>query len=309
MQRVFLTGSRNQWLREQASRYRFVRRTVSRFMPGEELEDALSAASQLQENGISTVLTYLGENIADPVHIKKVTDHYLEVLDRIALLGLPTEISVKLTQLGSTVDSEFCYANVRRLIERAGAKSVVWLDMESSNYVDITLELYRRARLAYPNVGVCLQAYLRRTAADLSALIPLGAAVRLVKGAYQEPASRAFSRKKDVDENFFVLTEQLFGDEARRAGVRVAIATHDRSLIRRIQELAREKSLSKNGFEFQMLYGIQRVEQVRLAREGWRSAVLISYGTFWFPWFMRRLAERPANVLFFARNLLFQASS
>ncbi len=303
MRSILLAGSQSQWLREHGPRYRFVRRTVARFMPGEELGDALSAARQLESNGIRTLLTHLGENVTDPADVENVTHGYLEALDRIQTLGLPAEISVKLTQLGLDLDSELCYANLRKLIERAGTKSVVWLDMEASNYVDVTLELYRRARRAYPNVGVCLQAYLYRTAADLGALIPLGPAIRLVKGAYREPASRAFPRKKDVDENFFALTRQLFGEVARRAGVRVTIATHDRPLIRRVQELAGAMGLGKHDFEFQMLYGIQRAEQLRLAREGWRSTVLISYGKFWFPWFMRRLAERPANLLFFARSL------
>jgi proline dehydrogenase len=176
--------------------------------------------------------------------------------------------------------------------------------MEASSYVDATLGLYRRARLAYPNVGVCLQAYLYRTADDLAALLPLGPAIRLVKGAYNEPPDRAFPRKRDVDENFFALAQQLLSDYARRAGVHAAIATHDRKLIGRVIGFAESNRIPRDRFEFQMLYGIQRAEQYRLAREGWRSIVLIAYGSYWFPWFMRRLAERPANVLFVARNLL-----
>ena len=150
---------------------------------------------------------------------------------------------------------------------------------------------------------MCLQAYLYRTAADLASLIPLGPAIRLVKGAYKEPPDHVFPRKKDVDENFFALSKRLLSEEARSAGVRVAIATHDLKLIRRVKEHATSTGLSKDSFEFQMLYGIQRPEQIRLAKDGWQSAVLIAYGSFWFPWFMRRLAERPANLLFMARNL------
>jgi proline dehydrogenase len=218
-------------------------------------------------------------------------------------MDLGSEVSVKLTQLGLDLDKELCYSNLRKIIERAGRGSVVWIDMEASNYVDVTLELYRRARLAYPNVGVCLQAYLYRTKSDLAALMPLGPAIRLVKGAYNEPPDRAFPRKRDVDDNFLALTQQLLGDDARGAGVRAAIATHDRKLIRRIIDFTESKRLPKNGFEFQMLYGIQRAEQHRLAREGWRSIVLVAYGSYWFPWFMRRLAERPANVFFVLRNV------
>lgn len=304
MRSVLLAGSQSPWLRDRMTRYWFVRRTVSRFMPGETLDDALSAACELKKQSIGTVLTHLGENITDQAEADRVTRHYLEVLSQLCALDLGTEVSVKLTQLGLDLDKELCFANLKKIIEHAGAGHVVWIDMEASHYVDATLELYRRVRLAYPNVGVCLQAYLYRTANDLTALLPLGPAIRLVKGAYKEPPDRAFPRKRDVDENFFALAKQLLSDEARRAGVRAAIATHDRKLIGRAIEYAESGRLPKNSFEFQMLYGIQRAEQYRLAREGWRSIVLIAYGSYWFPWFMRRLAERPANVLFVVRNLL-----
>ena len=303
MRDVLLAASQNQWLRNRVPRYRFVRRTVSRFMPGEELSDALRAARVLEDNGLGTIFTRLGENVTEASEAESVTRHYLEVLDRVEWLGLGTEVSVKLTQLGLDLGSEICYANLKKTIEHAGVKSVVWIDMEASNYVDVTLELYRRARQAYPDVGICLQAYLYRTAGDLASLIPLGAAIRLVKGAYKEPADVAFPRKRDVDRNFFALSQQLLSDEARAAGVKTAIATHDRKLIRRIGGLALSKGLSKDSLEYQMLYGIQRAEQLRLARDGWRSTVLVAYGSYWFPWFMRRLAERPANVWFLARNL------
>jgi proline dehydrogenase len=175
--------------------------------------------------------------------------------------------------------------------------------MEASQYTDITLELFRRARTAYPNVGVCLQAYLYRTARDFAALMPLAPAIRLVKGAYKEPPEIAFRHKKDVDENFFSLVKSCLGEPARRAGVRTAIATHDRELIRRTTEYAASARLSNDQYEFQMLYGIQRPEIVRLVREGYRARVLIAYGSYWFPWFMRQLAERPANVAFLLRHL------
>src|SRR5439155_21552955 len=187
---------------------------------------------------------------------------------------------------------------------RSGRADVVWIDMEASNYTDQTLEVYRRIRAAHSNIGVCLQAYLYRTADDLKTLLPLGPAIRLVKGAYKEPPDRAFPRKKDVDENYFALAERLLADDARAAGVRAAMATHDLALIRRIIEHAESSKLGKSSFEFQMLYGIQREAQWQLAREGWKSMVLIAYGSYWFPWYMRRLAERPPNVFFVLRNLL-----
>ena len=303
MRGALLWASQNNWLRRRATRYAFVRRSVKRFMPGEEISDALAAARGLEEQGLGTVFTHLGENVSTADEAESVTLHYIEALDRVRAAGLHTELSVKLTHLGLDLSHELCQANVERIIQAAGAHSIVWIDMESSAYVDATLDLYRRLLGTYRNVGVCLQAYLFRTADDLASLLPLGPAIRLVKGAYLEPPQVAFPRKADVDENFFPLARTLLSAEARSAGVRTVIATHDRKLIHRVEELARAESLSANDFQFEMLYGIHPAEQLRLARNGWRSAVLISYGTFWFPWYMRRLAERPANVGFMIRNL------
>jgi len=303
MRGALLWASRNRWLRARVSRYRFVRRTVERFMPGEQVEDALAAARRLEDQGLGTVLTHLGENVSDRSEAEAVTRHYAEAFGRIRSAGLNSAISIKLTHLGLGLSPELCQANLETILQRSDSKNVVWIDMESSPYVDATLELYRRVRRTYSNVGVCLQAYLYRTPNDLESLLPLAPAIRLVKGAYLEPPDRAFPHKKDVDANFFVLTQKLLSAEARSAGVRTVIATHDRNLIRRVEELARSQGLTGDQFQFQMLYGIQRREQLRLAKEGWQSSVLISYGTFWFPWFMRRLAERPANLLFLARNL------
>lgn len=298
----FLVCSQSRWLRERATGYAFVRHAVSRFMPGETAEDALSAAVAMQQRSIGTVFTHLGENISDPAEAESVSAHYLGVLDRIRRMNLNTEVSVKLTQLGLDLSPELCYANLERIVRHAGS-SLVWIDMEASNYVDATIALARRARNAYPNVGVCVQAYLYRTAEDLAGLTSLGMAVRLVKGAYKEPANVAFPHKGDVDENYFALARQLLSQEARSAGVRAALATHDLTLIRRIAEYAASQGVNKSEFEFQMLYGIQREEQYRLAREGWKCIVLIAYGSYWFPWYMRRLAERPANAWFVLRNL------
>jgi proline dehydrogenase len=303
MRRALLAASESGWLRENAPRYAFFRRTTKRFMPGEKAEDALAAASELSTSGIATVLTHLGENIADPGEAESVTRHYADVLERIRTASLPTEISVKLTQLGLDLDRDFCSANLETLIQNAPTEKTVWVDMEQSPHVNATLEIYLRARKKYANTGVCVQAYLYRTEKDVEGLIAMGAAVRLVKGAYNEPASIAYSKKQDVDENFFRLGQRLLSEDARHAGVRTAMATHDEKLIRRICAWAEQEGIAKSGLEFQMLYGIRREEQLRLAREGYRTGVLISYGSFWFPWFMRRLAERPANVLFLARNL------
>jgi proline dehydrogenase len=304
MRSALLACSQSAWLRGRATHYRFVRRAVSRFMPGETAEDALATAQKLKQQSIGAVFTRLGENVTDPAEAAQVADHYLGVLDRIRKLELSAEVSVKLTQLGLDLGQELCYSNLIRIIQRAGASSVVWIDMEASQYVDSTLEIFRRARTSYPNVGVCLQAYLYRTAADLESLIPLCPAIRLVKGAYNEPHQIAFARKKQVDENYFRLVTRILSDEARATHLRAAIATHDCRLIQRIIEFVKSGNLGKDSLEFQMLYGIQTQEQLRLAREGWKSIVLVAYGSYWFPWYMRRLAERPANVWFVLRNLL-----
>ena len=261
-----------------------------------------ATARALAANGLRTVFTHLGENVVDRAEAEAVTQHYHGVLDRIRAAGLGTEISVKLTQLGLDLEPKFCYDNLIALLEHMPVEKTLWIDMEQSPYVDVTLELYRRARKSYANIGVCLQAYLFRTEKDLDTLIPMGAAIRLVKGAYNEPAEIAYPAKKDVDENFLHLAQRLLSPEARRARVRAVLATHDRSLIANLIAWSTSQGVPKDKVEFQMLYGIQRAEQIRLAQAGYPSGVLIAYGTFWYPWFMRRLAERPANVLFLARH-------
>lgn len=302
MRSLLLAGSQSAWLRDQATRRKFVRRSVERFMPGEELEDALRAARALEDRHLGTVFTKLGENIAERAEAERVTAHYLEAFAKIRERRLSTEISVKLTQLGLDIDPEFCAAQVETLIQ-AAAPQVLWIDMESSQYTDVTVELYRKALRKHGNVGLCLQAYLRRTADDIRKLLPMGPAIRLVKGAYREPAEIAFPAKAEVDENFFTLTRMLLADEARKLGTRYVAATHDPALIRRIEGFVREHAIPRDSFCFTMLYGIQRAEQFRLAEAGYVSKCLIAYGPYWFPWFMRRLAERPANVWFVARNL------
>jgi proline dehydrogenase len=303
MRSLLLAAAQNQWLRDHATHYRFVRSTVSRFMPGENFEDALKAAQALATKQIGTVFTHLGENIKDRAEAQQVTEHYIEVLDQIRNSGMKAEISVKLTQLGLDLPTDLCFDNLKTIIERAEKDSIVWVDMEASNYVDLTLEVYRRALQMFPNVGVCLQAYLHRTKEDLSKLMPLRPSIRLVKGAYNEPPEIAFPRKQDVDENYFALAAAMLGAKKENQCVRAAFGTHDLVLIRRLSELASTQGLAKADFEVQMLYGIQRAEQERLAREGCTSMVLVAYGTYWYPWFVRRLAERPANLWFMFRNV------
>ena len=305
MRRVLLAGSTNAWLRERARRTPFVRRSVQRFMPGERLEDALAAAEALRVHGIGTILTALGENLEHPEDARQVTAHYLEVFDRIARSGVDAQVSVKPTQLGLDLDAALCEAHLLQLTDKADAcGTFLWLDMESSLYVDATLELFRAARARSRRVGVALQAYLYRTAEDLDRLLPLGPAVRVVKGAYLEPPDRAYPKRADVDDNFLRLCRRLLSPEAVAAGSLLHVATHDAPLADRVARHARAHAVPREAFEFAMLYGIGVRQQHDFAARGERVRVLVSYGESWFPWYMRRLAERPANVLFALKHAL-----
>jgi proline dehydrogenase len=304
MRSLLLAGSDSQWLRQRAPDLPFVQKAVRRFMPGERLEDAIAAAAGLRQAGIGAVLTQLGENVTDLMKATRVTRHYTEVLTTIAAAKLDCHISVKLTQLGLDADAAICQTNLRSLVEYARELGTfVWIDMEQHTYVDATLGIYRRLQSEFPNLGVCLQAYLHRTAGDLASLIPLGGGVRLVKGAYREPASVAYPKKRDVDRNFLALARLMIAPGARAAGLRAVFGTHDRRIIGDIERQIGGASEMKEACEFHLLFGIQRAEQARLARERYRVRVLISYGEQWFPWYMRRLAERPANVVFAAKSM------
>ena len=279
----------------------FVRRAVNRFMPGERMADALAASAELQRLGIGAVLTRLGENIRDVAAADETAQHYITVAREVRARSLDCHISVKLTQLGQDVDPQHCQANLLTLADETARDGVhLWIDMEQSSYVERTLDM-RRSLRAYPHAGVCLQAYLYRTADDLASIIPLGGGIRLVKGAYREPPAMAYPRKKDVDENYFRLAAQMLA--ATATGLRPVFGTHDRELIDRIRRHAEASRISRDAYEFHLLFGIQRGEQVRLAQAGHRVKTLISYGEQWFPWYMRRLAERPANLMFVAKSI------
>jgi proline dehydrogenase len=298
---VFLAASNSRFLRERATSVGFIRAAVKKFMPGEDAESALDAAKAL---GDSAVLTRLGENLTNAKEAQDVTQHYLGVLDKIHAGKLDVEISIKPTQLGLDFSREDCQSHLDALLERARSQNNwVWVDMEQAEYTDVTLDLYKNARRRYANTGLCIQAYLYRTEKDLKDLIALGSGVRLVKGAYKEPPDKAFPKKSDVDENYFKLATMLLSPEARARGVRAIFGTHDPVVIRRIQEHARAQNLPPSAVEFQMLYGIRRQEQERVVRGGCKFRVLISYGEAWWAWYMRRLAERPANVLFVVKSM------
>jgi proline dehydrogenase len=301
---ALLWVSENRKLRTSLPQYPFIRRAVTRFMPGETLPEATQAAMQLQQKRINTILTHLGENISDPNEAEQVAQHYRDALETIHQLKLNAYISVKLTQLGLDLNEELCYKNTFSLAESAAQKNNwVWIDMEQSHYVDRTLSIYKQLRKNFSNVGVCLQAYLYRTPRDLEDLLPISPAIRLVKGAYAEPKEVAFPKKSDVDESYLKLARTLLVNLKTDPHITIGIATHDRNIIAQLQREASAAGLTPADYEFQLLYGIQTAEQMRLANEGYRVRCLISYGSYWFPWYVRRLAERPANVMFVVKNM------
>jgi proline dehydrogenase len=301
---VLLKISDNQWLRANGTKVPFVRRAVSKFMPGEHFDDMLVAAHATAREGIAAVFTRLGENVKDLGEAEAVARHYLEGIDRIHAARLACEPSIKLTQLGLDIDRELAYGHLRDLAARAqAANSYLWIDMEQSPYVDVTLDLTRRLRQEFPCVGVCLQAYLYRTRADLEDMTSRGIGVRLVKGAYNEPPEVAFPKKSDVDANYLALAQAMLADGPRAAGSRPVFGTHDLELMTAIRAHAQSVGRKPAEYEFHMLYGIQKAAQLKLAQEGAAVRVLIAYGEYWFPWYMRRLAERPANVWFVVKSV------
>jgi proline dehydrogenase len=304
MRKALLAASTNAFLRERAMKTAFVRRSVVKFMPGERVEDAIAAAKALQPQGINTILTRLGENITHIDEAKEVFDHYMKVIGMVKASGIDAEISIKPTQLGYDQNPDLCYDYCIRLLQQIEATgNFFWLDMESSPYVDGTIALFKRLRARSDRVGIAIQAYLFRTEKDIEELVPLGSAIRLVKGAYLEPASVAYPKKSDVDEHYFKLASRLLQDDNTRPGALLHIATHDLALQARLQQVIRERNVAQSRYEFAMLFGIQTGRQQELGRQGIRVRCLISYGEYWFPWYMRRLAERPANVWFVAKNM------
>ncbi len=304
MRRAFLWAARNRWLKERLPRLRFMRRAVRRFMPGETMESALDAAAPLQAAGIGTMYTKLGENLTSLAEADGVADHYIAVLDAIAARGISGEISVKPTQLGLDLDEDRALAHLEGLAAHAASiGSYLWIDMEGSAYTEPTIRLYERLCATHARTGICLQAYLKRTAADIERLMPLDPAIRLVKGAYDEPAEIAYRDKRQVDASYLGLAVGFLKD-GRGRPIRLGLGTHDVALIEQIAAQIAAAGIGRDAFEVEMLFGIRTGEQFRLAKAGYRVQTLIAYGDAWYPWYMRRLAERPANVTFAIRSLL-----
>jgi proline dehydrogenase len=303
MRRVLLAASDNAWLRTHAPRSAAVRRGVSRFMPGEDIDAAVTALAPLVPLGISGIVTHLGENITDRTEAEEVVRHYLAVLDRIRASGRDIHVSVKLTQLGLDLGEDLCLSNLETITRRARELgNTVAVDIEQTAYTDVTIEIYRRLKPAWPNLGLALQAYLFRTRKDIESLLPVAPYIRLVKGAYKEPPDKAFPKKSDVDANYLDIATWVLREDVRRTGTRFGFGTHDATLLRAIQAAASTQGLDPRQLEFQLLYGIRTDEATRLAREGHAVRVLVSYGEAWFAWYMRRLAERPANLWFALRH-------
>jgi proline dehydrogenase len=301
---VFLRASRSRWLAEKFMRRPFARRAVKRFMPGEELSDALGAATELAGGGIGTIVTRLGESLTGESQADAVHDHYIGAYDDIQRRGLPAVVSVKPTQLGLDHSFDKTESLLLRLAEKATATgSQLWIDMEDSSYVDRTLDLYRRVKSRYEPVGLAIQAYLRRTPQDIDALKDVRPMIRLVKGAYAEPPHVAFPAKRDVDLAYVSLAERLLDAAVKEAAVPI-FGTHDMTIVRHLIGRAGQMKLPKKRYEIHMLYGIRAADQRALASEGHAVRCLISYGAQWFPWYMRRLAERPANVWFVVKTAL-----
>ena len=262
------------------------------------------AAAALRADGLRAILTLLGENVSTAEQAMAVAAAYARAVEAIAEAGLSSDLSVKPTHLGLDLGEEIAEAGLRDIAARAGAAGrLVAVDMESSTYVEPTIGIYRRLLTDHDNVGICLQAYLYRTADDLAALLPHRPMIRLVKGAYRESEDVAWPRKADVDAAYVARAGELLDGLARDAGLRVAFGTHDRTMIDAIRSMATERGIDRDAFEIQMLYGIRRELQRELAAGGYVVRVLVSYGDHWFPWYMRRLAERPANVWFVAKSL------
>ena len=300
MRKALLWASTNPWLSRRLPKRRFVRRAVRRFMPGESLADALMECGRLGARGVPTILTMLGENLESTDETKPVVAEYLEAMRLAEQDGLDVEISIKPTHLGLDLDAELTRANVAALAERA--EGTLWIDMEGTAYTERTLDLYRALRAEHDNVGLCLQSYLRRTEADLEGILELGPRIRLVKGAYAEPPDLAWPDKRDVDASYLRLAIRLLEHLAGGGGGFLGLGTHDPRMTGPIVERAEAAGLGRDAYEVEMLYGIGVGEQDRLVREGTPLRVLISYGSAWFPWYMRRLAERPANVWFVVRS-------
>lgn len=301
---AFLALSTNGLVRSLVVNFPLSRRVTRRFVAGETLEEAIQVVKKLHEQNIDVTFDQLGESVTNESEARAARDGYLRALDAISATGLPTHVSLKLTQMGLDLSPDVCLDNVRQIVGRAKqVGTMVTLDMEDSNYTQATLNIFKTLREEFDNIGVVIQSYLYRSEEDVKALIALGATVRLCKGAYKEPAQVAFPQKKDVDANYLKLAQKFLQPNGTGNGAYLQLATHDAKIIDWAKQYTTTNKIDRTRFEFQMLYGIRSDLQRQLAADGYTMRVYVPYGTHWYPYFMRRLAERPANVIFLVSNL------
>ena len=295
------------WAREAISSFPLAKQVANRFVAGETTADAITTAQELNQKGMLVTLDYLGESVSTAAEALAARDEILNLLDAIQESGVNATISVKPSQLGLKLDTYLALNNLRTILKRARQyQNKIRIDMEESAVLDTTLDFYRTLRDedGFENVGVVMQSYLYRTEQDVSRLIEKGAWVRLCKGAYAEPSEIAFAAKADTDANFVRLMQQLLSQEARQNGVYVGIATHDEKMIAATTAFGQSQGIRPDEFEFQMLFGVRRELQERMVAQGYQMRIYVPYGTAWYPYFVRRLAERPANLWFFISNFL-----
>jgi len=300
---TLLRASRNEWLKNHVPKMKFVQKAVKKFMPGTSDYEAIFAAKKLNEHNILTTFTHLGENTTTIDEAEINTRHYLNLLDKIKSENLDIEVSLKLTNIGFDLSFDYTIEFLSKITEKAKIlNNNVFIDIEDSSYVDKTIEIYKKIKENYDNVGLCLQAYLYRTLDDIKNMIDIHPWIRLVKGAYKEPESIAFKKMQDVNNNYILISKYLLNNAVVK-NIRTAFATHDLQIQEQIKIEAQKLSFENNKVEFQMLFGIKTAEQHRLSSAGYKVRTLISYGEQWYPWYMRRLAERPANIGFVLKNI------
>ncbi|HMG35991.1 MAG TPA: proline dehydrogenase family protein [Blastocatellia bacterium] len=300
MKSTLLYLSRSEGFKKFLTKFKAFNNVTRRFVAGEHLEEAIEAIRILNQNHTSASFDHLGESITSEGETRNEVDEYIRVLAAIRANSLDSNVSVKLTQLGLDISHDLCFENTRAIVKAAAEHhNFVRIDMEDSERTDATLEVFKRLRSEFNNVGIVIQAYLYRSERDVEDLLKIGARIRLCKGAYDELASVAFPQKRDTDENYVKLMKLLLA-----SGIYHGLATHDEAIIETSRQFARERGITEDQFEFQMLYGVRRDLQEKLVRDGYRMRVYVPYGKYWYPYFMRRLAERPANVWFVMKNVI-----
>jgi proline dehydrogenase len=306
MRTTLITLSRNRALQDLIVQVPVSRQMARRFVAGETLADAIAAVQSISAQGMMATLDHLGENVATEAEAIAAADEYLSALDALGATRVDCNVSVKLTQMGLDLGDEFCFQNVSRIVRRAAEQgNFVRVDMEGSPYTERTIGIYRRLRRAFDNAGIVIQAYLHRSQADVEGLIAEGMGhFRLCKGAYDEPPDIAYREKPRVTQALNELARTCLSPLGRARGAYAAVASHDEDVVNFVQAYAYQHDIPPSAYEFQMLYGIRRELQAKLAQDGYRMRVYVPYGTHWYPYYMRRLAERPANLLFFLRALV-----